>query len=228
VIADDDVRVAYQDFGDGPPVVLVPTVLGQLEAFWDFVHLRHFYERLAANLRVLMFDHRGNGLSDGFVDPPSLIDRTLDVKAVMDAAGVDQVSLLGFDFGSQLAIAFTVEFPERVDRLVLANSRVGESAKARADALNPDAGDRPAARYGLDEVGVAVDEGWVRTSLSLAKYPDVLRWMPRFERMVGTRDVHRRQTESVADVDVVLLAPLVTAPTLVTHSVDNRSRHHVG
>ncbi|MDX1469069.1 MAG: hypothetical protein R3258_06980, partial [Acidimicrobiia bacterium] len=72
VVADDGVRIAYQDFGEGPPMVLVPTSLGHLEGYWEFVRLRQLYERFAANLRVLLFDHRGNGLSDGFTDPPSI------------------------------------------------------------------------------------------------------------------------------------------------------------
>ena len=228
-MTDDDVRIAYQDFGNGAPTVVINTVLGHLEAFWEEEHLHRLFERLAANLRVLMFDHRGNGLSDGFIDPPSLIDRTLDVKAVMDDAGVDRASLFGFDFGSQLAIAFAVHYPERADRMVLANSRVGASAKAQADALHPEAEESPVVGRSswLDTVGVDVDEAVVYFSPSLAKYPDVLRWLPKFERMVGTRDVYQRQLASVADIDVVGIASQVRAPTLVTHTVGDRL-YHVG
>jgi hypothetical protein len=57
VITDDDVRIAYQDFGEGPPVVLINTVLGHLEAYWESGTLRRLYERMAANLRIVMFDH---------------------------------------------------------------------------------------------------------------------------------------------------------------------------
>ncbi|MDX1469821.1 MAG: adenylate/guanylate cyclase domain-containing protein, partial [Acidimicrobiia bacterium] len=206
--------------------------LGHLEGYWEFVRLRQLYERFAANLRVLLFDHRGNGLSDGFTDPPSITDRTLDIKAVMDDAGLERVGLFGFDFGSQLAVAFATTFPERVDRLVLCNSRVGASAAARAKELNP-AGEYQLATPEdhstfVDTVGVTVAEDWMKTSPSIAGDPDGMALLPRFMRMVGTRDVYQRQLESVARVDVTDLAPLITAPTLITHSVDDPSIHHVG
>ncbi len=228
VIADDGVRIAYQDFGDGPPVVLVPASLGHLEGYWEFLRLRQYYERLAANLRILLFDHRGNGLSDGFTDPPSIVERTLDIKAVLDDAGVERAGLLGFDFGAQLAVAFATMFADRVTRVVLASSRVGAGATERANVLNPAGEGQSTALFPVDTVGVTVDDAWVRTSPSLKDQPEVLASLPSFQRMVGTRDVHQRQIESVADVDVTHLAPRVTAPTLITHSVDDRSRFHVG
>ena len=232
VVADDDVRIAYQDFGDGPPVVLIPTALGHLEGYWEFVRLRQLYERLAANLRILLFDHRGNGLSDGFTDPPSIGDRTLDIKAVMDDTGVERAGLLGFDFGSQLAVAFATTFPERVDRLVLWNSRVGASAAGRAKELNPAGEYQPATAEDqssfVEAVGVTVHDDWVNTSPSVVDHPDDMASLPRFQRLVGTRDVFRRQLESVAQIDVTHLAPLINAPTLITHSADDPSRHHVG
>lgn len=229
VITDDDVRIAYQDFGDGPPTVFVPTVLGHLEGTWAEEYLlRRFYERLGANLRVLTFDHRGNGMSDGFSDPPSLSERMLDIKAVMDAGGTDQANLLGFSFGAQLAVGFAVQHSERVDRLVLVNSRVGRTGKLRADELHT-VGEEPppsgSAGWDLNIMGVEVDDGYTYFSPSLAKYPDVLRSLPKFERMAGTRDVYKRQLESIADVDVVGIAPLVRAPTLITHMAGNRVNH---
>lgn len=75
VITDDDVRVAYQDFGTGPPVVFSQNLFGHLEAYWEFNSLQRVFERLASNIRVLMFDHRGAGMSDGFVEPPSIDNR---------------------------------------------------------------------------------------------------------------------------------------------------------
>ena len=62
-------------------------------------------------------------------------------------------------------------------------------------------------------------------SPSLAKYPDVLSGLPKFERMVGTRDVYQRQLASVADIDVVGIASQARAPTLVTHTVGDRLLH---
>ena len=100
VFTDDDVRVAYQDYGTGPTTILVQAAFGHLEALWQFDILRRFYLHLGANLRVLTFDHRGNGMSDGFTEPPSLSDRALDIKAVADVAGAEPANVIIFLFPS--------------------------------------------------------------------------------------------------------------------------------
>ena len=227
VVANDGARIAYQDFGDGPPMVLVPASRGHLEGYWWFLRLRQYYERLAANLRVLLFDHRGTGLSDGFTEPPTLSERTLDIKAVMDDAGVDRAGMLGFDFGAQLAVAFATSFPERVDRLVLANSRVGPSATERANHLHPVGAEQSTALFPNELIGVELDPAWVETSPSIEDDPD-LSSLSRFERLVGSRDRQQRQADSIVEIDVTDIAPHVAAPTLITHSVNDRSFFHVG
>jgi class 3 adenylate cyclase/pimeloyl-ACP methyl ester carboxylesterase len=181
-----------------------------------------------------MFDHRGAGLSDGFEASPTLAERALDIKAVMDATGMDLASLMGFEFGAQVAVAFAAEYPGRVDRLVLSNGRVGRVARAIADRLAPDAPallptfvskDNLAA---LDLVGIEVDrDTTLYLNPSLAKYPEIFDQLLRYERMAGARSAQRRQVASVTDIDIVDIAPGVQAPTLLIHSVGNRI-HHVG
>ena len=235
-ITDDDVRIAYHDFGRGPPVVFVGSLFSHVEGNWDFVLMRRMWERMAANVRVLMFDHRGTGMSDGFPEPPSLQDRALDVKAVLDTAGIDRSALLGWDFGAQVAIRFAVDLPDRVERLVLANSRVGSSAEERADELNPDGATSIASStrearpdqtdtIGIDMADESEPDPWVELNPSIAKYPDERRLRAAWERKVGSRDVWRRQIESVVPIDVTDLAPTVVAPTLITQTAGSRMFH---
>ena len=230
MIADDDVRIAYQDFGTGPATVFAQHVFGHLEGYWEFDSMRRLFERMASNLRVLMFDHRGSGMSDGFVESPSLDDRLLDVKAVMDHAEVDQASLIGFDVGGQVAVGFAAEYPARVDRLVLTNTRVGTSAEQRAGKLYPGAehpGPPPGAGAfdDLDLIGIDVAESIEYFSPSVSKNPDELRSAPSFQARIGSRDVHKRQAESLSQLDILEVAPLVHAPTLITHTRGNRLIH---
>jgi pimeloyl-ACP methyl ester carboxylesterase len=180
-----------------------------------------------------MFDHRGSGMSDGFETPPSLEDRTRDIEAVLDAAGVETTNLSGYDFGGQLAIGFSAWKPDRVDRLALMNSRVGYSGDAKAEELNPgieiDQSSTVAVRLEQvrTEVGVeSAESRWLGNSPSAVKHPDYLEGGVAYERSVGSRDVWRKQIESVAEIDIVEIAPLVRAKTLITN---NHNRvHHVG
>ncbi len=233
VVTDDDVRIAYQDFGTGPSTVFALSLWSHLEGLWEQELIRRVFERMASNLRVLMFDQRGTGMSDGFIEAPSLEDRTLDIRAVMSSAGIEQANLIGFDFGAMVAIGFAVAYPEHVNRLVVINSRVGLSAKQKAGELNPEAEEpkpwgSPKARLEqADFFGVEFDDSYTYFSPSMAKYPDYVRWGPTIQRLVGSRDVIKRQIESVAPIDVVDSAPRVQAPTLVTHTLGNRM-YHVG
>lgn len=233
VETDDGLRIAYQVFGHGPPSVSVPVATSSVQAYWEPGPLISLLERTAANLQVVIFDHRGSGLSDDFDIPPTLSERALDIKAVMDATGMERASLMGFEFGAQVAVAFAAEYPSRVDRLVLTNGRVGRSARAMADELAPKAPE-PLEMFTsrenlqpLDNVGMEVDEVDEYLTPSLAKHPDQFEQMLKFGRMAGSRSVQKRQVASVADADIVDIAPSVEAPTLIIHSVGNRI-HHVG
>src|SRR5690606_37367976 len=79
------------------------------------------FRRLATFSRVIVFDKRGTGLSDRIPtdDVPSLERRADDVRAVMDAAGVDTATVEGSSEGGAFSMVYAASHPERVDRLVL-------------------------------------------------------------------------------------------------------------
>src|SRR5512144_2891675 len=67
--ADDGAAIAYSVAGDGPvTIVVVSPLVSQLELAWEEPALEHFWSRFAACARVVLFDRRGAGLSDG---PPA-------------------------------------------------------------------------------------------------------------------------------------------------------------
>jgi pimeloyl-ACP methyl ester carboxylesterase len=51
-----------------------------------------------------------------------------DVRAVMDAAGSEQATLIGLSEGGAMAAVFAAAFPERTSALVLCGTMVGGSA----------------------------------------------------------------------------------------------------
>ena len=117
----DGASIAYQDFGSGPvTLVAVPGWLSHLEIFWEQPRYVRFLRRLARNMRVLVFDKRGLGMSDRTL-ASDLETRMDDVRAVMDAAGVERSALLGWGSGGPcLAAFFAASQPERVLALIVA------------------------------------------------------------------------------------------------------------
>ena len=119
----DNVNIAYQVFGEGPPdVVVVPGWLSNLDLFWEEPHFVRFFQGLASFSRVLLFDKRGTGLSDRTTDSPTLEERMDDVRAVMDAVGSERATLLGYSEGGPMCALFAATYPERTQALVMVGS----------------------------------------------------------------------------------------------------------
>jgi class 3 adenylate cyclase len=116
----DGASIAYQDFGEGPvTLVLVLGWISHLEIYWEQPRYVRFMRRLARNMRVLTFDKRGIGMSDRTL-AADLETRMDDVRAVMDAAGVERAALLsGGSGGPCLAAFFAASQPERVLALIV-------------------------------------------------------------------------------------------------------------
>ena len=115
-----DVNIAYQTMGEGPlDIILVPGVVSHVEFMHELAGYTSFLRRLSTFARVVTFDKRGQGLSDRVTDAPSLEQRIDDVRAVMDAIGSRQATLLGFSEGCAMSVVFAATHPDRVSRLIL-------------------------------------------------------------------------------------------------------------
>lgn len=62
----DGTRIAYQMFGDGPPVLIVSGLLSNVEITWEHELFRRTFERISKHVTAVLFDKRGVGLSDRF------------------------------------------------------------------------------------------------------------------------------------------------------------------
>jgi 3-oxoadipate enol-lactonase len=121
VTMDDGVALAVTAAGSGPALLLVHGFGGAKEDFADHIHA------LAERHRVVTFDHRGHGESDG---PPELdaysLDRmAADVVGVADALGIDSFRLLGHSMGGMVARRVELAHPGRIDALVLMDTSPG-------------------------------------------------------------------------------------------------------
>jgi class 3 adenylate cyclase/pimeloyl-ACP methyl ester carboxylesterase len=115
-----DVKIAYQVYGDGPvDIVVVPTYLSNIELGWELSAFAHLFQRLATFARVILFDRRGSGMSDGVAGATALEDQIDDVQAVIDAAGSEHPVLFTSAEGCGLAALHAASHPDLVRALVL-------------------------------------------------------------------------------------------------------------
>jgi pimeloyl-ACP methyl ester carboxylesterase len=90
--------IHYVEEGSGSPVLLVHGVGANLRS-WDEIA-----PVLARRHRVLRLDLRGHGQS-GRIVQCTLDDFVADVVAVLDAAGIPRVHLVGFSLGGMITQA---------------------------------------------------------------------------------------------------------------------------
>lgn len=117
------VKVHAEVTGDraAPPLVLVNS-LGTDLTMWDGQ-----VAALSADHRLVRYDPRGHGRSPAPPGPYTLADLGSDLVALLDRLKIERVIACGISLGGLTALWLTVTHPERVDRLVLANTaaRIG-------------------------------------------------------------------------------------------------------
>jgi pimeloyl-ACP methyl ester carboxylesterase len=114
-------RVRYVDVGEGPPVVLLHGFASSIEN-WITV-----MPKLVKEHRVIAIDLKGFGWTDRPVGDYTPLAQAKLLKAVLDERGVKEpISLVAHSYGSSVALAYALEFPQAVDRIALYDAWVYE------------------------------------------------------------------------------------------------------
>ena len=212
------VHIAYQVVGEGPPdIVYANSFMGHVEVSWEYPPAARFYERMAAFSRLVLFDRRGTGLSDPIVEQFTIEDRSDDLRAVMDAVGLERAVLLGSSEGASACAYIAALHPERVSALVLFSPALGGFVDIE--------GQGPGAWSAAlrDRVLESLDEAW-RTGAgvdvinpSLADDADARSWYARYFRLSASPSLVRMLMKRNFEIDVRGFLPSISVPTLVLH-----------
>jgi pimeloyl-ACP methyl ester carboxylesterase len=117
-------ELAFRESGSGRPLVLLHA-FPLSSAMWMSQR-----EELAACCRVITPDQRGFGGSALGEEPPSLDAAADDVAELLDRLGLDRVVLGGLSMGGYVAMAFLRRHGDRVQALVLADTKATADPEA--------------------------------------------------------------------------------------------------
>jgi class 3 adenylate cyclase len=169
-------------------------------------------------MRVLVFDKRGTGMSDRFARPPDLETRMDDVRAVMDAAGIERAALLGWGTGGPpSALFFAASHPERTiavctDPWILEGQANGYPWGWDDETF--EANQREMVEvWGLKER--ASEWGFGERPEDAPPDEDFKRWYAKFARFSATPGAADAFSRMWFETDVRQILPAVGAPTLV-------------
>ncbi len=177
---------------------------------------------LSHGRRFVRYDERGCGLSDRDVEDLSFASWVRDLETVIDASGADRVDLLGISQGAPIAIAYAVEHPQRVGRMVLHGGYArGRLVRNRS----------PQEQAEAEAMARLAELGWGSADPAFRQYftsqfipggtPEQQHWFNELERISTSPAIAARFMREFAIIDVVDQLAAVRCPTLVLHSRDD-------
>jgi 3-oxoadipate enol-lactonase len=187
---------------DGPTVVLGGSI-GSTTAVWEPQGAA-----LAADFRVIAYDHRGHGGSPAPTGPYTIDVLAADVLALLDDLAVQRAHFVGLSLGGMVAQNIAARSPQRVDRLVLACTAPHypdhESWLQRAATV------RAGGTQAIADVSL---ERWLTSDYRL-EHPDET---ARLRQMIVDvdREGYAACCEAIASMDLRNDLSRIVAPTLV-------------
>lgn len=112
----NDISMYYELRGDGPPLVLVLGLGG------DISEVDGIVDGFARHFTVLAFDNRGAGRTDKPREPYTVEMMAGDTVGLMRAVGFERAHVLGISLGGRIAMEMALSHPDVVDRLVLVST----------------------------------------------------------------------------------------------------------
>jgi pimeloyl-ACP methyl ester carboxylesterase len=104
------VRLHVAEAGEGPPILLLH---GWPQHWWIW---RKVIPALAESHRVICPDLRGFGWSEAPAGPYEISELAADMVALLDELGLDQVDLIGHDWGGYTGFLLCLGEPRRIRR----------------------------------------------------------------------------------------------------------------
>lgn len=114
-------KLSYRIYGAGFPVIFIHGY-GAKKEIW-----KPQVVDISKKLQTITFDLRGTGESDRPNIPYTMKMLAEDVKGLMDFIGVEKIHLIGRSFGGMIAQHFVLQYPEKVEKLVLIATNFGRT-----------------------------------------------------------------------------------------------------
>ena len=124
----NSIKLSYEIFGDGYPVLLVHG-FGATKESWIAQT-----PELAKYFKVIRFDNRGAGNSDKPKDSYALDDFVEDIKGLLQYLNIDKAHIIGWSLGGMLVQNFVLKYPEMANKVVLINTNYGTPDESGPDA----------------------------------------------------------------------------------------------
>ncbi len=211
---DDGVRIAYHVEGDGPPLMVLSIFFESFALDHLCPEYRRYLDALAQGRTLIRLDQRGCGMSpydgDDYTYGSGLV---LDIKAVQEALGLDQLALYAGSTAGPFGIEYAARFPDRVSRLILYGTYANLGA-ALPDAVVKSFAELARANWPLASQIYADMSG-------RREYPDAAAHLADWYEQSITPEVAARRMLANVGWDCTPQLEKIHIPVLVVHRVND-------
>ena len=207
VVKLENLELYYEIIGQGDPLVMIRGLGSNVD---------HWYEQapvLSKKYQLLVFDNRGIARSSNPGGPFSTGDMAADTTALMEAVGIKNAHVLGFSMGGMVAQEMALNYPEKVNGLILVATDCGVTQRIKA---------RPEVSRLFSEM---VSQGTAEAKLAAAaclyakqtfesKMDVIERYNEVSMRFPASTDMMARQWEAVTQHDACSRLQNISSPTL--------------
>jgi len=213
------ININYKVQGQGEPLVLIMGYSGD-QTGWMFQ--THAFKK---HYRVITFDNRGVGKTDKPSGAYSMKMMADDTAGLMEHLGIKKAHVLGVSMGGMIAQALAINYPERINKLILGCTF---AARDETSGLTPEF--TKAVGYGEaytdDDARSApirkILEALVLSAFNSSLYRIILWfWMKIQIRLMGTTGFVG-QMEAILGHNTLKDLPTIQAPTLVITGTNDR------
>lgn len=216
--------IHYAQAGSGAPLLLLHATPGSYRAFRQLAPL------LASKFRTIALDTPGYGNSDPLPGEVSIEAMARSVVALLDALELPRAHVLGLHTGNKIAAAMAAQWPDRVDRVVLA----GHTHSLIVDKAGRDSAIRHLVDHYFARFGPSADGSHLVRSWLMAHADVQALWWPQqlltgtdvaaedvaiaeatvIDHLLGWRSIAPTY-EAIFEFDLAAAMRCISAPTLV-------------
>lgn len=191
-----DIALYYQEKGKGEPFILLH---GNGE---DGSYFQHQIEYFSGSYRVIAVDTRGHGKSPRGTAPFTIEQFSRDLSDFMAGLAIPRAVILGFSDGANIAMKFSMKYPDKVKALILNGGNLNPKGVKRSVQIPIEIGYKTAKRFAskspdakrnAEMLGLMVNEPQIeRSDLSKITMPTLV--------ICGTNDMIREShTREIAE-----------------------------
>ena len=213
----DGFSIAYQVWGTGPDTLIyVPGMVSHLDVSAEGQAYLAWLKLLSKNFKVIIFDKRGQGLSDRDATVPGVEQRMDDIDAVAAAEGVEKFYLFGYSEGGSISLVYAATHPTKVLGVTVF---AGIPKFTNSDDFDLMSDEETILEGFVPNWGKGLS-GYL---FCPQKMPHGQKEMSKLERMVCSPSTLKNVLETNFKVDVRSTLSSVQVPCLICHARDDRA-----